>query len=149
MLGTSDSHDPDRWRDSRCGALVVAAAPTRRMVQARTPPTRSAPHVEWRSRSRVAAAARARSSWFTQARNIESRHRPMETFQRELTHTLSFDDLFDAAEYALRNERLTSFCLCAEARSEAADGTDGAVIETPFESNGTERGVALRDANSD
>src|SRR5689334_22413156 len=148
MPGTSDSRDPGRWRDSRCGALVVAAR-AQRMVQARMPLTRPAVHGESRSRARSAAAARVRSSRFIQPRYIESRHRPMEPFERELTDAVSFDDLFDAAEYALRNERLTSFCLCAQTRSEAAHRADGAVIETPFETNRTQRGIALRDADAD
>src|SRR5712691_187837 len=73
-------------------------------------------------------------------------HRPAEALQRYLPHRLGLGDAFHRRHHALLEQDLAGLGLGAEAGREIGDGADGAVVHAPFEADGPDGGIAVRDA---
>src|SRR5207302_1834987 len=86
-------------------------------------------HVE----SKMDSGVRQNDVLVFQPQHVERRHGPVKTLERELADRLGLHEVFDAAEHALRHERLSAFRFRAEARRKIAHRADRAVVEAAFE----------------
>src|SRR5262249_20766525 len=80
--------------------------------------------------------------------DAESRDRPRQALERERADLLALDEVLEGARHTRGDEDLAGLGLVAEPGGEIGDGADGAVVPTPLEADGPERGVALGDPHA-
>ena len=70
-------------------------------------------------------------------------------FNDEPADILGFDHVLHGRHDALRGKDLPGFRLGTESRGEIGHGADRAIVPAPFESDGTDRRIALGDADAE
>jgi hypothetical protein len=76
-------------------------------------------------------------------------HRPNEPLQCEFADGLGVDQVFHRGERPLADQDFAVGGLVAQARGEIRHRTDRGVVEPPLETDPAERGITLRDTDSE
>src|SRR5436190_24143327 len=79
---------------------------------------------------------------------IERRYGAMEPFEGKLTGRLRNGKRLDSRLHFAVNENLAVTCFSAQARRQIDHGPDCGIVETSFETDPTERGVTLSNADT-
>ena len=81
--------------------------------------------------------------------HIVRRQWPPDPLQLELAHGLDLHGVLDLHQHTGADQDLPRLCLIAEPRGHIGNGPDGGIVEATLETDGAERGEAVRDADAE
>ena len=84
----------------------------------------------------------------TRSDHIVRRQRPPDPLQLELTDWLDLHGVLDLCQHPRTDENLPRLGLIAQTRGNIRHGPDGGIIKSALETDGAERGKAVRNADA-
>ena len=84
----------------------------------------------------------------SQVDDVIHQDRPRKTFEAQLSHRFRFNQHFNCAVDAWRDQDLLAIRLATETRGKIRDRANGGIVEAPFKPNLPECGIALRNAHA-